>query len=527
MTIQQEPVVAGLLPRGAMAPGPPQQPERALLEGLMARLAQSTHDQVVLHETHISWVMLAGSLAYKLKKPVRLPFLDFSSVEARRRFCEEELHLNRRLAPELYLDVLPVCGTPHAPRLGGPGVPIDHVLCMRRFAAGALLSERLSSGALGSALLGTLARRLAAFHRVASAQPPRPGAGSPEQVKRAVLDVLDQLEARHGQAVMAPLRAWVEAQSASLQSVFAQRLENAAVRDCHGDLHLANTVALDNEATAFDCIEFDPVLRFTDVMADVGFLTMDLKAHGRDDLAWGFLDDYLADSGDHEGLRVLRFYEVYRALVRALVAGLSPKQSGAPDYLACARRLIDETGLRKPCLLITHGLSGSGKSTLARELLQAAGAVRLRSDVERKRLFGLAPLEHSERHGLDIYTPAATQRTFAALASRARIALQAGYPVIVDATFLRRAERARFEALAAELGLPLTILECRADDALLRQRVGRRAADASEATLDVLQRQKTQLEPLEPQERERTISVDSAAAVDIAELASRWSGRRL
>lgn len=520
-----------------------------LIQTLRARLQADTGQPVTLVETHISWVLLAGRLAYKLKKPVRLPFVDFSTLALRRHFCHEELRLNRRLAPALYLGVLPVYGTAQAPRIGtlhddnteegsDAGKPVDYLVCMQRFAPNALLSEQLAAGSLRPQHLDGLALRLADFHHAApplekalesSFEPPAGSADVARHEVEPVRAVLSQLQAACDLPPLAALRAWVEAQLPALQEVFWARRQAGAVREGHGDLHLANAVLIGDEATAFDCIEFDPALRWIDVMSDVAFLTMDLKAHGRPDLAFGFLDAYLQRSGDYGGLRVLRFYEVYRALVRALVACVRSQNAGlpaaaVPDYLACAQQLVGAAaGTGR--LLITHGLSGSGKSYIAGQLLAAAGAIRLRSDVERKRLFGLDALQRSTDHALDIYTPQANRRTLARLQDCARAALQAGYPVIVDAAFLRRAERGVFEALAAELGVPFSLLHCRASEAQLRQRVTARSAssmDASEADLRVLEGQLAHHEPLDAHERAAALEVVTDQPVDMAALCARW-----
>jgi predicted kinase len=263
-------------------------------------------------------------------------------------------------------------------------------------------------------------------------------------------------------------------------------------------------------------------------MSDVAFLIMDLKARGRDDLAFRFLDKYLQLGGDYGGVRVLRFYEVYRALVRALVAHLRSRAGVAdaptsPDYLACAERLTP--GDRGARLLITYGLSGSGKSTVAGQLLEAAGAIRVRSDVERKRLFGLGALQRSAATCVDIYTQEATRRTFDRLRDCAHEALRAGYPVIVDAAFLRRVERRAFRGLASELGVPFSILHCRASEAALRRRVAARGEggdDASEADLAVLERQLQSGEPLDESERAAVLEVMTDEPVDAEALAGRW-----
>ena len=501
--------------------------DRTLVDALRRRLADVTGQPVALVETHISWVLLADRLAYKLKKPVRLSFVDFSTLALRKQFCDEELRLNQRLAPSLYLGVVPVCGTLQAPHIAGTGAVIDYAVCMRRFAAGALLSERLAAGELQPEHLEGLACRLADFHRNAPIAPDVLTLG--KRAVQPVLAVLRQLQAVHGAGRIEPIWSWFTAQTAALCDVWPMRQHDGRVRECHGDLHLANVALVEGEATPFDCIEFDSALRCTDVMGDVGFLTMDLKANGRCDLAFRFLDAYLQCSGDYGGVQVLRFYEVYRALVRSLVGSLRARVEGigapvaGPDYLGCAERIAQGVA-NAPRLLITHGVSGSGKSTLAQQLMTRAGAIRLRSDVERKRLFGISALDRSTGRA-QIYGADATARTFDRLARSARTALRAGYPVIVDATFLRRGERDMFRALAAELRVPCTILHCTAGQARLRERVAARSArggDASEADVAVLDRQLACREPLASDELEITIEVATDEPVDVPALCDRW-----
>ncbi|MDF1484650.1 AAA family ATPase [Ramlibacter sp. H39-3-26] len=489
-----------------------------LAEALRRRLAADTGAPVQRIDTHISHILLTRDAAYKLKRPVRLPFVDFTAPAARRHFCEEELRLNQRLAPALYVGVLPVCGTAGDPRLGGPGEEnqaIDWVLHMRRFPAGCELDALARQGALAAADIDRFAHRLARFHAGAPPAPPAGAWGTPQCVARSIAGVLDALAPHVPPARLEPLRRWFAGQQAALQSRWAARLGAGWVRECHGDLHLANVVRLGDDVTAFDCIEFDPALRWIDVMADIAFFTMDLKAHGLDGLAWRFLDGYLADTGDYAGLPLLPCYEVYRALVRELAGRLrgGAPDPARPDYLAHAEALAHPADSR-PRLLITHGLSGAGKSTAAAALLQTAGAVRLRSDVERKRLFGLPAQADSRGQGQDIYTPEATARTFAQLRQGAHAALAAGYPVIVDAAFLRRQERDDFRALARELGVPFAILHCHADGDTLRQRIARRQAagnDPSEASVEVLADQERHAEPLELDELPCTLDLPTGA----------------
>ena len=503
--------------------------DRTLVTALRERLRSDTGEPVALVETHISWLLLTSRLAYKLKKPVALGFVDFRTLAARKHFCEEEVRLNRRLAPSLYVGVVPVGGTPRAPQLGD-GEPIDFAVCMRRFPDDALLCDLLSAGRLEEGQLEQFAQRLAVFHGQAQVASPQSEFGDPAHVARPVLDAMARLRAAGGARCPSDLQAWVFEQTRALRTAWLERQRHGAVRECHGDLHLANVVLLDQHLSAFDCIEFDAALRWIDVMSDVAFLTMDVKAHGRADLAFRFLDAYLQHSGDYAGVPVLRFYEVYRALVRALVCrlrartGADDSEPGEPDYLACAAELARTVGAA-PRLMITHGFSGSGKSTLAAALLSEAGAIRIRSDVERKRLFGLAALQRSAARQAEIYSQEATRRTFARLAECARTALQAGCPVIVDAAFLRRDERLAFRALAAQLRVPFSILDCQAPEALLRRRVAARESqgnDASEATLAVLERQLASHEPLGQDERGFALEVATDEPVDSASLCARW-----
>jgi predicted kinase len=270
------------------------------------------------------------------------------------------------------------------------------------------------------------------------------------------------------------------------------------VRECHGDLHLANIVRLDTGIAAFDAIEFDPALRWIDVLDDAAFPVMDLAAHGRWDLAYRLLNRWLDATGDHDSLTMLRHAAVYRALVRGLVALLRaprPAGAGAGDrYLDNARAWI-EPG--RPRLTIMHGLPGSGKTYHSQQLLERERAIRLRSDVERKRLSGLGQQASSRAAGLDIYTPAASGRTYERLLALARTALDAGFPVVLDAAFLRREDRERARTLARSLGVPFSIVPCEALPELLRERLRARQGDASEADGGVLERLQDAVDPLD------------------------------
>lgn len=502
----------------------------AVLVETLRRQLGAGGEPVTLIETHISWVLLAGDLAWKIKRPVSLGFLDFGTLDRRRFFCEEELRLNRRHAPQLYLDVLPISGTPEAPQPGGDGEPIEVVLRMRRFPPRALLSERLADGRLQAADIEALARRVALLHQQSPRAAPDSGWGGPERIAGDARAVLQRLQ-QQGAAV-GDLQAWLETEVVRLAPRWQGRLADGWVRECHGDLHLRNAVVLEDAqpdgVVAFDGLEFDPALRWIDVQSDLAFMTMDLQAHRRDDLAMRWLDAWLTVTGDVAGMALQRFYAVYRALVRAMVGRLHPEvppEPAADDYLGLARRLaLQPDG---PRLLVTHGLSGSGKSWLTQRLLERCGALRLRSDVERKRLHGLAAQERSVgRVPGGIYGPEATGHTYAALQQGARTLLAAGWPVIVDAACLRRAERDAFRALAAEAGVPFTLLDCQAAPEALQQRVRQRQGqgqDPSEADVAVLQRQMQFDEPLAVDEQAGAIVCRTDdPALDLAGLAARW-----
>ena len=451
-------------------------------------------------DTHISTVWLAGDHAYKLKKPVKLPFLDFSTRELRRAFLAEELRLNQRTAPDLYLDLLPVTGSVAAPQLGGPGEPIDWVLRMRRFPAGALLSECAERGELQPAQIDALAGHVAAFH---CRLPPLPPAAAPlKGVTAWTRECLDEIESnplrpaaldrqRVG-ALREGLLALLGAQAAWRE----RRVRDGFLREGHGDLHLGNLVLWQGGVVAFDAIEFDPALRCIDLMNDAAFAFMDLLACGRSDLAWRFINGYVERSGDFDGLIGLRAFAAYRALVRAKVALLSGRPQDGLRYASLAESLA--AAPPPPRLLLVMGLSGSGKTTLAGLAAERIAAIRLRSDVERKRLHGLGPTERPAP-GLDLYGAEATRRTYARLGELAEGLLVAGHSVVVDAALLRQAEREALRVLARRLEVPFLLLECVADVRLMAQRLQVRSAagnDASDAGVEVMQHQREFAEAL-------------------------------
>jgi hypothetical protein len=491
-----------------------------------------------LVETHISWVFLTGDYAYKVKKPLDLGFLDFSTLAKREHCCREELRLNRRLAPGVYLDVATITGSPGAPVLGGAGTPVEYAVRMRQFDEAGLLDRRIAAGALPPERIDHIAGIVADFHGRIERAPEDSGFGTPERAHFPVAENFHQtlpLVPDPGmQARLLRLREQSEAAYARLAPVMAERRRQGFIRECHGDMHLGNMTEVEGEVAIFDGIEFNPNLRWIDVMSEVAFLCMDLDHRGRPDYAWRFLNGYLAHTGDYAGLALLRYYQAYRAMVRAKVTAIRLAQPGLSEAEVASARAAFEGYLAqaegyasagRPFLAITHGPSGSGKTWLAQGLGERLGAVLVRSDVERKRLAGLGAQARSGS-GLDsgLYTEAMSRATYQRLGQVAGAALRAGLPVIVDAAFLRREQRDPLRAMAAELGVPFLVLGLRASAERLYRRVAEReraGLDASEAGVAVLRRQMESLTPLAAEERPHLVELDGDAPADLETTAAR------
>ena len=469
-------------------------------------------------ETHISWVLLAGRYAYKIKKAVDLGFLDFTRLKARHHYCAEEQRLNRRLAPGLYLDVVAITGTPKNPQLDGSGNAIEYAVKMRRFPANALMDKQLARERITPQHIDRLAAILARFHAGLPAASD-PAYGSAVSIHAAALQNFEQLQALLHDTdelqILAAARQASENEYSACAEIFERRRVQGHVRECHGDLHLGNIALLRGEPVPFDGIEFDPGLRWIDVINEVAFLYMDLLHHQQPALAARFLNAWLEQTGDYAGMSVLHFYCAYRAMVRAKVDAIRAAQPGLKkrarkngmiacrDHLVLAARCLAR---QQPALIITHGLPGSGKTSFAQAALENLQAVRIRSDVERKRLFGLAAHENS-RSAVDggIYSMQATVQTYARLLELAQQLLAAGYPVIVDAAFLRHEERRQFRELAGRMNAPFAIASLQAANDTLRTRIMQRQAqdgDASEAGLEVLEKLRRTEEPLTREETE-------------------------
>lgn len=496
-------------------PNDPLARQRQLVNALRARLGAN----VEVHETHISWVLVKAPDAWKIKKALRLDFLDFSTLDLRRRYCEEEVRLNAALAPALYLGTVAVTGTALDPCIGGEGPLLEVAVHMRAFPQDALWSERLARGMLAPGEVDDFAALLAGFHAQAQRSPPGSRWGAAQAVMDAAARNMDELLALAGDGPLGPaledLRAWLAAEALRLAPSFGLRKRDGAVRQCHGDLHCENILTLDGRAMAFDCIEFDEALRWLDVMNDLAFAVMDLDCRGQPRLAARLLNGYLEHGGDYQGLAVLRYYMAGCALVRAKISLLRARDQLPPQastlleraraYIATACHAARPA---RPALLVMHGLSGSGKSTVARHVVELAGAVQVRSDVERRRTAGIDPQTY-DQHTSDM--------VYGRLRTLAGTIISSGFTVVVDAANLKRSERCAWERLAKALGVPWAIVETRAGMQAMRDRIGLRRSegtDPSEADTVVLEMQRSRVEQLSPQELEHTLVVDTEHALD-------------
>ena len=503
-----------------------------------ARLYDHPVEGFSVHETHISQVLLTGPYAYKIKKPLDFGFMNFSTLDSRRHFCEEEVRLNRRLAPELYIDVVKLTGSPEAPQINGDGDVFEYAVRMRQFDQSQLLDQVQERGELTAALIDDLALTLARFHQSAPAARPEDPLGTATEVHAPMAQNFQQIRQRLEDPVLLAqldaLEGWAQCTFERLEPLLSRRHDQGMVRECHGDLHLGNIALFQDKVTIFDCIEFNDAFRWIDVVNDLAFLLMDLDFRGLQGLSNRLLNGYLEQTGDFDALPLILFYKAYRAMVRAKIALLTlgsddiseaERQVQMQKYRDYAQLAEDYTAIPNRFLLAMHGVSGSGKSRVSLELSQALGTVRFRSDVERKRLFGLGPNQSSHSQ-LDegIYTREATEKTYARLSALATEALKAGFSVVVDAAFLRESEREEIDRIAEAQGVPFLLIHCHADEETLRERVSRRSKEGnnvSEAGLEILERQLQWQEPLAAWESSHTVKVDTTQGEPATALAER------
>lgn len=503
-------------------------PNFSLIKNLISKDAfnHPTH-QLELIETHVSWVILTGKYAYKIKKPVDFGFLDFSTLKKRKYFCEEELRLGQLFAPEIYLAVVPITGTIEHPKINGDTGPIlEYAIKMCEFSQDNLLSALLKQGKLNPSLIDQLGQLIAEFHKETAIAPENSHFGLPNEVHAPTQQNFEQiislLKDSDDIEQINRLKLWANDQFTKHQKLFKLRKEKNFIRDCHGDLHLANIIFYHDKLILFDRLEFNEDLRWTDVIADLAFLAMDLSGKKQFKLANQLINTYLQFTGDYLGLNLLAYYLSYRAVVRAKIALFRLNQKDLNDkerldvrndYYNFINLAKSYTETKKPSLIIMHGFAGSGKSTIAKKIASECGGIQINSDIIRKQIFNIPINEnsYSSPYG-GIYTPQSTEKTYNKLLNLAKIIIKAGFTVLIDATFLLHSQRIMFYNLAKLLKVPFYILHCQTNDREIIQRIKKRKLknkSISEANVSILKLQKELEEPLSKLEQQHTFIIDN------------------
>jgi len=505
--------------------------DRKLIKSLLKQKAYPEPTaEVRLIETHVSFIFVTDRFVYKVKKPVDFGFLNFTTLDRRRFYCEEEVRLNRRLCPELYLGVVELRETPEGAGFLPEGALIDYAVKMKRLPEERILDRLLERGALGPAEIGELARFVADFHGRAARGPQIDACGAPHVIRGNWEENFRQAAPFSQQTVSSAdlglIRRYVEGFLSEKEGLLRARVEQGFIRECDGDLHLGN-ICLTDRFCIFDCIEFNERFRYIDTAADISFLLMDLEYAGHPELTAPFLAAYREASGDQGLVPLMNFYMAYRAFVRGKVTSFRLHEPLTPAQLAEARsaaaryfRLARGYALREalpPTLILTCGLMGSGKSALAKELSFQLGLPLLRSDLTRKSLAGAQAAGGAQApYQQGIYGAEFNRATYRALYDQARAELLAGRGVLVDATFRRRADRQAFRALAGELQVPFQLIETRCPEPVIRERLERRRLDPAEPSDGRWELFPSQKAEFEPPERGESIVVDTTLALPAA-----------
>ncbi|HKB04495.1 MAG TPA: AAA family ATPase [Gemmataceae bacterium] len=499
-----------------------------LLAALSDPAAYPRPAPVEVRQTHISAVFLVGDTVYKIRKPVRLGFVDFGTLEKRKHDCDEEVRLNRRLAPGVYRGVVPITVEGGKGRVGGAGEPIEWAVEMVRLPEDATLNARLARDEVTAEQIERVALRIADFHRTSERGVHVSRFGHFDFVVGNARENFTQA-AGHvgltiGQQVYDRCRELTEQALGDLKPLIDSRAARGVPCDTHGDLHLSHVYLFPDrpppdDLVIIDCIEFAERFRFADPVADIAFLVMDLAFHGRRDLAGACANAYFVASGDEEGRRLLPFYVAYRAVVRAKVEGMQAREPEVPEDERVCRRYSAhahwrlalgtlEDPLRRSAVVLVGGLPGTGKSTLSRALARAANFTVIRSDEIRKELAGVPVTERAA----ECYTPEWTELTYSECLRRLRTALDTGGRVIVDASFAQEAHRALFLEEAGQARAPAVFLVCRAEPQLVRERLRARRGDASDADERVYDELAAKWEPDDARYERQTVEIDTTDA---------------
>jgi len=491
-------------------------------------------ERVELIQTHISFIFIAGDFVYKVKKAVDFGFLDFTTLEKRQFYCREELRLNRRLAPEIYLDVVEIVERSDGKlALGKTGHVVDYAVVMKKIPEGRMLKKLLASGDVSIAVMERIAGKVADFHSRAETGGTIDEVGGLETIRRNHEENFDQTRDYIGLTIpeyqYTFIRSWVLKFLQTRKELFRKRVENHRIRDCHGDLHLEHICLLDPEIVIFDCIEFNERFRYEDVAAEVAFLAMDLDFNGYPEYGAAFVDAHILYSGDEEIRQLLNFYKCYYAYVRGKVVGFkihdkTVSQKERDEAKETAGRYFDLAytcagRLESPALILMTGLMGTGKSVLARNLASRLGAEILQMDVLRKELLDIPSTDHHfAAFGQGIYSDDVSRRTYAEALTRADEILRKGKTVIIDASYKRREERLKAKSAAEQLQADFYVIECKCHEDVLKGRLEKRLSEAGEASdgrWEIYQAQKNDFDPISELSISQHFSVDTAASPEV------------
>ena len=477
-------------------------------------------DNIELVQTHVSYVLLTGDYAYKLKKSVNFGFLDYSTLEKRKHFLDAEIAMNSAIAPELYLAVLPITQEGEKFILNGSGEPVAYTLKMRQFPQENLFINLFEAGKLSIEQMEELGNIVAQFHKNAATNDYISSFGKVEQIRQGVDENYAQTQSYIGrvqtQEQLAATQAYTDKFFAEREDLFNSRIKNNKIKECHGDLHLKNICLWQDKIQLFDRIEFNEPFRFVDVIYDVAFTMMDLEARGKQDFANAFLNTYLEQTGDWEGLPLLPLYLSRQAYVRAKVTSFllddpaipeAVKQEASQTAKDYYKQAWEYTQRKSGKLILMSGLSGSGKTTVAKNIARNTGAIHIRSDAVRKHLAGI-PLEAT---GSDtIYTLEMSQKTYDRLLELGMILAQEGFTVILDAKYDRIEHRQKVIDAIKSHNIPLQIVHCTAPIEVLGDRLKSRSGDISDATADLLTSQQATAEAFTPEEQVYVTTIDTS-----------------
>lgn len=478
-------------------------------------------------QTHLSWVILTGQYAYKIKKPLNLGFQDFTTLEKRKHYCEMEVQLNKRLADDIYLEVLPISGAIEQPNFNQDGPAIEYAIKMKEFSQANMLDQLAKEQTLSASMIQQIAEQLAEFHQKAEVADAKMPYGTYQDVMDPIIDNFNALKqmpfTKDFTETLNRLENWAKDKGNELKNIITQRHKAGRTKACHGDVHLGNMVLIDNKPVIFDCIEFNDNFRFTDVMNDVGFFYMDLYHKNFEQYAQIFINHYLEQSGDYEGALLNHFYASYRAMVRAKVTGFMMTQTDehSPEYqqrfqeLKGFIKLADFlTQKQSPSVTITFGLSGSGKSVHTQERMQEHNTIRLRSDIIRKQLFDIPLYQKTPASKLQtVYAQTATEKVYQTMVNLCEKYLEAGFQVLIDAACLQKWQRQLFQQCAEQHAAPFKILSFDVDINTLKSRLKKRSGhpqEISDATEEVLEMQSQSKEDLTKEEMQYVENVDLA-----------------